>query len=127
MLHQHRLRLRRSRVVRHRQNRQRRSHLRLQHRRLLRLKNRRRFSPIVRVRGRLFLVRRVLVQSRLALRSNRLGRWHRLRLARPLVSPELVAMIAVSAVVEAVAAALVVTIADAAIAKESEVLSIRKQ
>jgi hypothetical protein len=36
-------------------------------------------------------------------------------------------MIAVSAVVEAVAAVVVVTIADAAIAKESEVLSIRKQ
>ena len=127
MPHRHRRHLRPSRVVRRRQNQLHPSHLLPLHRlHQPRPKSRRLFNLIVRVRGRSFPVRRALVQSRLALRSNRLVRLHRPRLARPLVSPELVATIAVSAVLvaEAVAAA---TIADAATAKESAVLSIRKQ
>ena len=130
LLLRHLLRPRRSRVVSRRRDPHRRSHLPRLHRLLLRLKGRPRFNPIVPGRGRSFRVHRVLAQSRLALRSSLLVRWHRPRLARPLVSPELVAMIAVSAVVEAVAAVVVVvaaTIADAAIAKESAALSIRKQ
>ena len=83
-------------------------------------------SRIVRVRDPLFRAHRALVQSRQALRSNRLALWLRPRLVLRPDFPVLAAMSAV-AVVAAVPVAVVATIARAAAERESAGLSIKRQ